>query len=281
MAHFLLAPDPPSHSTHGKYLKMDLGIAGRTAIVCAGSSGMGLAAARRLSLEGAKVTIVARDERRLAQAAETVSAESGRPVDYFATNLSRREGREALLAAHPSPDLLVTSPGIPQRTIHYTQLDHQAWSWWFEAHFHSAIDLIHGYAPGMCKRGFGRIVNVSANFIKFPQSGVGHSHAARLALAGAIASLVREVAPYNVTINSILPGLIDTPALRAALDDRARATGVSYDEVEAQVRKRCAARRLADPQEAADLIVMLCAAQMGYVTGQNIVNDGGAFEGLF
>ncbi|WP_404476813.1 SDR family oxidoreductase [Novosphingobium sp. BL-52-GroH] len=260
---------------------MDLGLEGRRAIVCAGSSGMGLATARRLALEGAQVTIVARDPAKLARAADEITAEAGGAVTHFAADLSRRADRDALLEAHPAPDILVASPGIPQRPVAYAQIDEATWAWWFEAHFHSVIDLIHGYAPGMCERGFGRIVNVSANFIKFPQAGAAPSHSARLALAGAIASLVREVAPFNVTVNSVLPGLIDTPALRTALGERARAQGVPYAQVEAEVCKRCAANRLADPQEAADLIVMLCAAQMGYVTGQNIVNDGGAFQGLF
>ncbi|WP_395335708.1 SDR family oxidoreductase [Novosphingobium sp. BL-8H] len=260
---------------------MDLGITSRHAIVCAGSSGIGLAAAHRFAREGAAVTIVARDPAKLACAAEAIAADTGASVTHFAADLSARADREALLAAHPAPDILVASPGIPQRSVAYTDLDEAAWRWWFEAHFHAAIDLIHGYAPGMCARGFGRIVNVSANFIKFPQAGAGPSHAARLALAGAIASLVREVAPRNVTINSVLPGLIATPALRAALSERADALGVPYVDVEADVRKRCAADRLASPEEAADLIVMLCAAQMGYVTGQNIVNDGGAYQGLF
>lgn len=242
---------------------------------------MSRAAARRLSLEGAEVVIVARTAGTLESAAQDISAESGVPVGYFATDLTTPEGRAALVAAHSSPDILVTNAGVPQRPIPYQKLTREEWLWWFDAHFFSAIDLIHAYAPGMAERGFGRIVNVSANFIKFPQVGVGHSHAARLALAGAIAALVREVAPYNVTINSVLPGLIDTEALRQSLATRAKAQGVPYEAVEAEVRARCAANRLADPQEAGDLIAMLCAAQMGYMTGQNIVNDGGAFQGLF
>lgn len=260
---------------------MDLGLEGRRAIVCGGSKGMSWAAARRLSLEGADVIIVARTPETLQGAAKAISDESGRDVQWFATDLTTQEGRAALLAAHPDPDILVANAGVPQRPVPYQDLTRADWISWFDAHFFSAIDLIHGYAPGMAERGFGRIVNISANFIKFPQVGVGHSHAARLALAGAIAALVREVAHRNVTINSVLPGLIDTQALRDSLSGRAKARGVPYEEVEAEVRARCAANRLADPQEAGDLIVMLCAAQMGYLTGQNIINDGGAYQGLF
>jgi 3-oxoacyl-[acyl-carrier protein] reductase len=260
---------------------MDIGVKGRRAIVCGGSKGMSRAAARRLSLEGAEVIIVARTPDTLAAAAGAIAEESGVAVEHFATDLTTPTGRAALVAAHPAPDILITNAGVPQRPVRYQELTQQDWDWWFQAHFHSAIDLIHAYAPGMCERRFGRIVNISANFIKFPQVGVGHSHAARLALAGAIAALVREVAPHNVTINSVLPGLINTEALQEALRGRAEARGVPYADVEAEVRARTAADRIADPQEAGDLIAMFCAAQMGYVTGQNIINDGGAFEGLF
>jgi 3-oxoacyl-[acyl-carrier protein] reductase len=260
---------------------MDIGIEGRRAIVCGGSKGMSRAAARRMALEGARVVIVARTPATLAETAAAIAAESGIAVDHFAADLTTPSGRAALIAAHPAPDILVTNAGVPQRPARYQDLTQADWDWWFQAHFHSAMDLIHAYAPGMCERRFGRIVNVSANFIKFPQVGVGHSHAARLALAGAIAALVREVAPFNVTINSVLPGLINTEALQASLRGRAETRGVPYAEIEAEVRTRTAADRIADPQEAGDLIAMLCAAQMGYVTGQNIVNDGGAYDGLF
>jgi len=260
---------------------MDIGVTGRTAIVCGGSKGMSKAAARRLSLEGADVVIVARTAETLEKTASDLAAESQIPVRWFATDLTSPEGRAALIATHPAPDILIANAGVPQRPVPYQKLTREDWIWWFDAHFFSAIDLIHAYVPGMSDRRFGRIVNISANFIKFPQAGVGHSHAARLALAGAIASLVREVASFNVTINSILPGLIDTEALQASLAGRAKARGVPYEDVEGEVRARCAANRLADPQEAGDLIAMLCAAQMGYLTGQNIINDGGAYQGLF
>ena len=259
---------------------MDLGIEGRSAIVCAGSKGIGRAAARRLSLEGVHVVIVARSAVSLVATAEEIAEESGYAVRHFVADLTCSAGRDALLQAHPEPDILVASPGVPQRLVSYADITREDWSWWFDAHFHAALDLIHGYVPGMSARGFGRVVNVSANFIKFPQAGVP-SHAARLALAGAIASLVRQVASCNVTINSVLPGLVNTEALRTALSQRAGARGVPYEMVDAEVRKRSAADRLADPQEVGDLIAMLCAAQLGYVTGQNIVIDGGAYEGLF
>lgn len=260
---------------------MDIGVKNLRAVICGGSSGIGHAAAVRLSAEGALVTLVARNGDKLADAARAISGASHVPVDHFATDLTTAKGRAALVNAHPAADILVTNSGVPQQFASFRSLGRQDWDWWFEAHFFSAVDLIQAYLPGMMQRKFGRIVNVSVNFIKFPQVNAAHSHAARLALAGAIASLVREAAPHNVTINSVLPGLIDTEALRKALRERAASRKVSYDAVLAEVTARCAAGRLADAQEVGDLIAVLAAAQMGYLTGQNIVNDGGAFQGLF
>jgi len=260
---------------------MDLGIHGRRAVVCGGSSGISRAAAHRLAREGAEVTLVARTADKLAEAAAAIANETGARVDYVAVDLTTRDGRERLLAERPVADILMANAGVPQRFASFQSLTKADWDYWFEAHFFSALDLIYGYAPGMMERKFGRIVNISVNFIKFPQVNVGHSHAARLALAGAIASLSREVAPHNVTVNSILPGLVDTPALRAALQQRADARGIALDDVIAEVCQRAAAGRLSSAEEAGDLVVMFCAAQMGYVTGQNIINDGGSFQGLF
>jgi 3-oxoacyl-[acyl-carrier protein] reductase len=260
---------------------MNLGISGRAAVVCGGSRGISYAAAYRLASEGASVTLVARTEATLRAAADRIGGETGAAVTFVACDLVTTAGRAALLEARPQADILVTNAGVPQRFASFQSLKRADWDEWLEAHFYSAIELIYAYAPGMMERKFGRIVNVSANFVKFPQVNAGHSHAARLALAGAIASLVREVAPHNVSINSVLPGLVDTDALRTALRDRAEKRGVSYESVVAEVCTRCAAGRLADPQEVGDLIAMLSASQMGYVTGQNIVNDGGSYQGVF
>ncbi|MBL8546450.1 MAG: SDR family NAD(P)-dependent oxidoreductase [Hyphomonadaceae bacterium] len=260
---------------------MDLGLRGRRAVVCGASSGISRAAAHRLAAEGAIVTLVARTEDKLATAASEIAADTGAEVDYVAVDLATRDGRARLLEERPVVDILVANAGVPQRFASFQTLTKEDWDYWFESHFFSALDLIYGYAPGMMARKFGRIVNVSVNFIKFPQVNAGHSHAARLALAGAIAALVRELAPHNVTINSVLPGLIDTPALRRALQERAAARAVPYEDIVAEVCQRTAAARLCSAEEAGDLIAMFCAAQMGYVTGQNIINDGGAFQGLF
>ena len=133
----------------------------------------------------------------------------------------------------------------------------------------------------MCERRFGRVVNISVSFIKFPQVNFAHSHAARLALAGAIASMVRELIPHNVTINTVCPGFFDTDALQTNLHGHAARGNTTYEAIVEDRIRSCPAGRFADPQECGDLIAFLCGAQSGFMTGQNIVNDGGVYQGLF
>jgi 3-oxoacyl-[acyl-carrier protein] reductase len=274
-------PSLSAHPIEQRRNSMDLELMGKRALVCGASKGIGRAAAARLAAEGAQVTLVARSLAGLESVAEEISAATGRPVACIAADLGTALGRAHVIATCPETDILVTNAGAPQRFAGYEGLSRDDWDGWMDAHFFSAWDLIQAYTAGMRLRRFGRVVNLTANFIKFPQVNAGHSHAARLALAGAIASLVRELVPFNVTINSVLAGLVDTEALRNALGARAQSRNVPYETVEAEVIKTCPAGRLASAREMGDLVVMLAAAQMGFVTGQNIVSDGGAYQGLF
>ncbi|GFE82071.1 oxidoreductase [Steroidobacter agaridevorans] len=260
---------------------MDLGISGRMALVCGGSRGIGYATARRLASEGARVTIVARTHESAMRAAGSLHREAGGVVEGLCADLSTPEGRAEIIAAYPHTDILIAHAGTPQRPAEFESLSRTDWEGWFDAHFYSALDLIRAYTPGMKQRRFGRIVNVSASFIKFPQIRNGHSHAARLALAGAIAALVRELAPFNVTINSVLPGLVDTDALRGALSERARQRGLSFEAVLAETIRTCPAGRIASADEMGDLIATLAGSPFAFMTGQNVVVDGGAYPGLF
>ncbi len=260
---------------------MDLGLKGRTALVCGGSKGLGRAAALALAREGVTVTLLARSADALAETAAAIAAETSAHVDYVAGDVTTAEGRAVALRRCPAPDILVTNPGVRQTPADFRTLTREDWNGWMEAHFYSALELIQAVVPGMCERGFGRVVNLSVSFIKFPQVNFGHSHAARLALAGAVASMVRELVPHNVTINSVLPGLIDTDALQTNLHGHAARGNTTYEAIVADRLKNCPAGRFADAQEVGDLIAMLCAAQMGFMTGQNIVNDGGVYQGLF
>lgn len=260
---------------------MDLGLKGRRALVSGGSKGLGRAAALAFAREGCAVTLLARDEGGLRAAAYAIAAETGAAVDWVAADVTTADGRAAALRGCASPDILVTNPGVRQTPADVRTLQRADWNRWMEAHFFSALELIQGVVPGMCARGFGRIVNISVSFIKFPQVSFAHSHAARLALAGAIAAMARELVPHNVTINSVLPGLIDTEALQTNLHAHATRGNTTYEAIVADRLKSCPAGRFADPQEVGDLIAMLASAQMGFMTGQNIVNDGGVYQGLF
>lgn len=260
---------------------MDLGLNGRSAIVTAASRGLGLAAARSLAREGVAVTMNARSEGPLAEAAEAIRAEFGADVKAVAADFNAREGREAILAAAGDVDILVNNPGVRQTPTPYADISAEEWREWLEVHFLSSVEMIQAVAPGMQARRFGRIVNMSVSFIKFPQVGFAHSHAARLALSGAVSAMVRELIPHNVTINTVCPGLFDTDALHTNLHGHARRGNTTYEAIVEDRKKGCPAGRFADPSECGDLIAYLCSAQAGFMTGQNIINDGGVYQGLF
>jgi 3-oxoacyl-[acyl-carrier protein] reductase len=260
---------------------MNLGIAGRHAVVCGGSKGIGRAAALALAREGVEVALVARTQESLEKAAHEIGAETGASVSILTADVTSAEGQARILSQYPNPDILVTNPGVRQTPADFRTLERSEWQSWLDRHFFSALELVRGVVPGMTERRFGRIVNISVSFIKFPQVNFAHTHAARLALAGAIAAMVRELVPFNVTINSICPGFIDTEALRTNLHNHATRGNTTYEAIVADRLSSCPAGRFADPQECGDLIAFLCSAQMGFMTGQNIVNDGGVYQGLF
>lgn len=260
---------------------MDLGLGGRTAIVCASSRGLGLAAARSLAREGVALTMVARTPGPLEDAASALREETGVPIRTVAADINTECGQQAVLSACPAPDILVNNPGVRQVPGDFRTWPREEWQHWLDVHFLSAVRLIQAVVPGMCARRFGRIVNMSVSFIKFPQVGFAHTHAARLALSGAIASMVRELIPHNVTINTVCPGLFDTDALRTNLHGHAERGNTTYEAIVADRVRGCPAGRFADPAECGDLIAFLCSAQAGFMTGQNIVNDGGVYQGIF
>lgn len=260
---------------------MDLGIRGRKALVAGGSRGLGRACALSLAREGAEVMLMARSEAALAEAAREIGGATGTRVGFVAADFNTEDGRQAALEACPAPDIVVNNPGVRQQPTPSARITPDEWDHWLDVHFLSSIRMVQAVTPGMCARGFGRIVNISVSFIKFPQSGFAHSHAARLALSGAVAAMVRDLVRYNVTINTVLPGLFDTEALHTNLRDRAAREGTSYEVELKQRLQTCPAGRFADPAECGDLVAYICSAQAGFMTGQNIVNDGGVYQGLF
>lgn len=261
---------------------MDLGIRGRRAIVTAASRGLGFATARSLAREGVALTLNARSAGPLEEAAEAIRAEFGVEVRTVAADFNTAEGRAALLeTAGATVDILVNNPGVRQVPTPYAQITAEDWRHWLEVHFLSSVEMMQAVAPGMAARRFGRIVNMSVSFIKFPQVGFAHSHAARLALSGATAAMVRELIPHNVTINTVCPGLFDTDALHTNLHGHAARGNTTYEAIVEDRLKGCPAGRFADPAECGDLIAYLCSAQAGFMSGQNIINDGGVYQGLF
>ncbi|EIF35382.1 dehydrogenase of unknown specificity [Burkholderia sp. Ch1-1] len=260
---------------------MDLGIRGRRAVVCGGSKGLGFAAARSLAREGVDLTLVARSHETLRVAAQQLIDETGVKVETVSADLGTAEGRSEVLAKAGVVDILVANPGIRQVPDDFRTLTRKAWDGWMEAHFYSSLELIRAVVPGMTTRGFGRIVNMSVSFIKFPQVGFAPSHAARLALTGAIAAMARELIARNVVINSVCPGLFETDALITNLHGHAARGNTTFEAIVEDRLRHCPAGRFADPAECGDLIAFLCSAQNGFMTAQNIVNDGGVYQGLF
>jgi 3-oxoacyl-[acyl-carrier protein] reductase len=260
---------------------MDLGLRGRKAIVCGASRGLGHAAAHSLAREGVALTLVARSAEPLEQAAAELRRETGVAVATVAADVNTEEGQQAILAGCPEPDILINNPGVRQVPADFRNLSREEWQHWLDVHFLSSVRLIQAVAPGMCARRFGRIVNMSVSFIKFPQVNFAHSHAARLALSGAVASMVRELVPHNVTINTVCPGLFDTDALRTNLHGHAKRGNTTYEAIVEDRLRGCPAGRFADPAECGDLIAYICSAQAGFMTGQNIINDGGVYQGVF
>ncbi|WP_112322815.1 SDR family oxidoreductase [Oceanibium sediminis] len=260
---------------------MDLGLEGKHAVVSAASQGLGLAAARALAAEGASITLNARSADKLNAAAAAIRSDFGVEVTPVAADFNTAEGRRAILDAAGQVDILVNNPGVRQVPTPYAEITSEDWRFWLETHFLSSIEMIQAVAPAMQERKFGRIVNMSVSFIKFPQVGFAHSHAARLALSGAVAAMVRELMPHNVTINTVCPGLFDTDALHTNLHGHAKRGNTTYEAIVEDRKKTCPAGRFADPKECGDLIAYLCSAQAGFMSGQNIVNDGGVYQGLF
>jgi 3-oxoacyl-[acyl-carrier protein] reductase len=260
---------------------MDLGIKGRKAIVTAASKGLGRACTTSLAREGVEVWINARTKETLDVAAREIEESTGGKVHSVPADVTTEEGRAAVLAACPEPDILVANPGVKQTPHDFRTMSRADWDFWMEAHFYSTLDLIRALAPGMCERRFGRIVSMSASFIKFPQVNFAASHSARLGLSGAIASMVRELIPFNVTINTVAPGFFSTEALHTNLHAHAKRGNTTYEAIVEDRMKGCPAGRFAEPSECGDLVAYICAAQSGFMSGQNIINDGGVYQGLF
>jgi 3-oxoacyl-[acyl-carrier protein] reductase len=259
---------------------MDLGIAGRRAIVCAASKGLGRACALSLAREGVAVTIAARRPEPLEETAEAIRSESGAAVTTVCTDVTTAEGRGALLEACPDPDILVNNAGGPPPG-NFRDWDRDDWIAAVDANMLTPIDLIKRTVDGMIERRFGRIVNITSGAVKAPIPILGLSNGARSGLTGFIAGLARETVGHNVTINNLLPGMFDTDRLAGIIQGMVDSQGITEEAARAGRRATIPAGRFGDPAEFGDACAYLCSARAGFITGQNLLIDGGAYPGTF
>jgi 3-oxoacyl-[acyl-carrier protein] reductase len=259
---------------------MDFGIAGRKAIVGGASAGLGRACAMSLAREGVEVTIVARTRANIEAAAEEIRTATGVRVTPVAADITTDEGRTAVLKACPAPDILVNNSGGPP-SGDFRDWDREAWIAALNGNMLSAIFMIKDTVDGMIARKFGRIVNITSSAVKAPIDILGLSNGARSGLTGFIAGLAREVAKHNVTVNNLLPGDFDTERHRSNTQEMAKVQNRSYEEMRAIRIGQVAARRLGDPAELGDFCAFLCSVRAAFITGQNLLIDGGKYPGTF
>jgi 3-oxoacyl-[acyl-carrier protein] reductase len=255
---------------------MDLGITGRGAIVCASSKGLGRACAMELARAGCRVVVNGRDAIRLEATAAEIRAETGAEVIAVAGDLGDARVREVLLGACPAPDILVNNNGGPPRA-EFEKLTREQILSGIEANMLTPIALIQRVAPGMAERKFGRIINITSASVRAPIAGLDVSSGARAGLTAFLAAAARRYARDNVTINSIQPGMFDTDRVRETVAGAPGGAAAALAERAAKIP----AARLGSPAEFGALCAFLASAHAGYIAGQNLLIDGGAFPGAF
>ncbi len=263
---------------------MDLGIAGKWALVCGASRGLGFGCAQALVAEGVHVVMVSRDPAVLEKSAADlakIGATTGATVEHVAADITTESGRAAVFAKRRDFDIVVTNAGGPPTgdSLAFTRDD---WVRAVDANMLTPIELIKATVAGMSERGFGRIINITSSSVKSPIDVLALSNGARSGLTGFVAGLSRSpLAAKGVTINNLLPGAFDTDRLRTTLQGASAKTGKSMDEVAAARRQGIPAKRFGNAQEFGAICAFLCSQQAAYLTGQNILADGGAYPGTF
>jgi 3-oxoacyl-[acyl-carrier protein] reductase len=258
---------------------MDLGIAGKTAIVCGGSAGLGRGAAAALAKDGVTVFIAARDEERLKRAAREIASDTSGTVHAVVADVTTDAGRDAVLSACPKPDIVINNAGGPPPGD-FRSWSREDWIKALDANMLSAIMLIKSTVDGMIERRFGRIINITSHMVKQPMGVLGLSNGARAGLTGFVGGLARDIARHNVTVNNVLPGQFDTDRLKSNQTRFATLQKVDIEKFREQAKSQIPARRFGEPAEFGAMCGFLCSAHAGYITGQNILLDGGQFPGL-
>ena len=258
---------------------MDLGIAGRVAVVCASSKGLGRACALELARAGCTVVVNGRDEAATSQTAIEILDTTGATVIPVVADLNTADGLDRLIGAVPQIDILVNNNGGPPPRD-FRDVDHDALIAGVTANMAVPIRLVQAVVDGMIDRRFGRIVHITSGSVKMPLPGLDLSSGARVGLTGFLAGVARSVAHANVTINFLLPGSFDTNRLRSIQAGAARQFGIPAEAVTKQALSQIPARRFGDPAEFGAACAYLCSAQAGFVTGQSLLIDGGAYPGV-
>jgi 3-oxoacyl-[acyl-carrier protein] reductase len=259
---------------------MDLGIGGKTAIVCGASKGLGKGCAVALAKNGVNLIVNARRADVLEATAEEIRRATGVKVTAVATDVTTEAGRATLLAACPDPDIVVTNAGGPPPG-EFRNWTREDWIAAVDANMLTPIFLTKAVIDGMIARKFGRIVNITSSAVKAPIDVLGLSNGARSGLTGFVAGLARSVARHNVTINNILPGVFDTDRIRTVTAAAAKKAGKSVEDMLQDRTKSVPAGRLGRPDEFGELCAFVCSAQASYIVGQNLLIDGGAYPGTY
>jgi 3-oxoacyl-[acyl-carrier protein] reductase len=259
---------------------MDLGIRGRKAIICASSRGLGKGCALALAQAGVSLVINGRHGESLERTAREIRTLAGVDVKAVVADIATRAGQDTLLEACPAPDILVNNGGGPPFRD-FRELDRAAMLSGVTMNMLTPIELIQRVIDGMAARDFGRIVNITSVSVKMPMAGLDLSSGARAGLTAFLAGVARSVAARNVTINNLLPGSVATERLGELFAAAAKRTGKSEAELEEAARQEIPARRFGSTAEFGETCAFLCSVHAGYITGQNILLDGGAYPAAF
>ncbi len=264
---------------------MDLGIAGKWALVCGASKGLGLGCAQALVQEGVNVLIVARGGEQLEASASDLIANhavsTGASVLFCAQDITTEAGRTAVFAMRKDFDIVVTNAGGPPPGD-FRDWDREAWIKAVDANMLTPIELIKATVDGMAARGFGRIVNITSSSVKAPIDVLGLSNGARSGLTGFVAGVARSgLAAQGVTINNLLPGVFDTDRIKTMLAANSKKTGQTVEALADARRQNIPARRFGTPQEFGAICAFLCSQHASYINGQNVLADGGAYPGTY
>ena len=260
---------------------MDLGIAGKWALVGGASKGLGFGCAQALAQEGVNVVMVSRREDVLRESAEALAKQVKSQVLWVAADITTQAGQDAAFAKHGQFDILVNNAGGPPPG-NFRDWDREDWIKALDANMLSPIALIKRVVDGMAERGFGRVVNITSSSVKAPVEVLGLSNGARSGLHGFVAGVARDTRLVSrVTINNLLPGKFDTDRIKSMLDTQSKASGKAIDTLRAAQEQTVPARRYGTAEEFGAFCAFMCSQQASYLTGQNILLDGGSYPGTY